>query len=263
MTDDTPHEGVSRLPASGETTAAPPRDEDASPGRTTGTMAGRRTLLMAAAALAALAVTLLAVGLDQQEPAPPQATPAVRGEAPAAPPGQPTAGKEHEGHKGDGADPAPPRGTVLTKSAPERITVPALGVDSALESLGLDAKRVMETPDDHEKAGWFTPGPTPGELGPAVIAGHVTWNGARSVFFDLAKAAKGTRIEVSRKDGKTATFTVDRVGRYPKNQFPTLEVYRNLDHAGLRLITCGGTYDEATRHYSDNVIVYASLTSVR
>lgn len=104
----------------------------------------------------------------------------------------------------------------------------------------------------------------PGELGPAVIAGHVTWNAEPAVFFDLGKAKKGTRIEVGRDDGKTAVFTVDRTVRYPMDEFPTLEVYGNLDHAGLRPITCGGAYADATHQYADDdEVVYASLTSAR
>ncbi|WP_331283966.1 class F sortase [Streptomyces sp. H39-S7] len=155
---------------------------------------------------------------------------------------------------------APVRGTVLKALAPERITIPSLKVDSSLESLGLDAHRAMQTPRDPDKAGWFTPGPTPGELGPSVIAGHVTWNQTPSVFFKLGAMKKGEIVNVTRQDGTTAVFTVERIARYPKDKFPTVEVYGNLDHAGLRLITCGGDYSAADHHYTANV-VYASLTS--
>ena len=118
----------------------------------------------------------------------------------------------------------------------------------------------METPEDPDKAGWYHPGPAPGANGPSVIAGHVTWNGAPTVFFDLARIDPGDTVEVAREDGTTAEFTVDRVRTYPKDAFPTVEVYRNLDHAGLRLITCGGDFSEADRRYADNVVVYATLT---
>ncbi|MCM2389900.1 class F sortase [Streptomyces albipurpureus] len=239
-----------------------PADGDGHPERVTGTATGRRVLLTAAAVLAVLAIALLTAGGLRQEPAPPQAdtVPTASGgvSGPPAGPDENQSGN-HEGHDASG----PPRGAVLSKSAPERIAIPALGVDSTLLDLGLDAEKAMETPDDPDRAGWFTPGPTPGELGPAVIAGHVTWNEEPAVFFELGKAEKGTLIEVGRADGKTAVFTVDRTVRYAKDEFPTVEVYRNLDHAGLRLITCGGEYDETTRRYSDNVVVYASLTSVR
>jgi sortase (surface protein transpeptidase) len=79
--------------------------------------------------------------------------------------------------------------------------------------LGLQDNGRMETPADHEKASWYEPGPTPGEQGPAVIAGHVTWNGDRSVFFDLGDLERGDRINVRREDGRTALFEVERIER--------------------------------------------------
>ncbi len=118
----------------------------------------------------------------------------------------------------------------------------------------------METPKDPAKAGWYRPGTSPGAIGPSVIAGHVTRDGVPAVFFELTELDPRDRIDVRRADGRTAEFTVDRIAVYPKNEFPTAEVYRNLDHAGLRLITCGGDYSQAGRRYADNVVVYARLT---
>ena len=121
----------------------------------------------------------------------------------------------------------------------------------------------METPKDPAKAGWYRPGTTPGAIGPSVIAGHVTWDRVPAVFFKLTELDPGDRIDVRRADGTTAVFTVDRTATYPKDDFPTVEVYRNLDHAGLRLITCGGDFSEKDSRYADNVVVYASLTGHR
>ncbi|MEU0273595.1 class F sortase [Streptomyces sp. NPDC006307] len=146
------------------------------------------------------------------------------------------------------------------KPAPRSLSIPSIGVSSSLERLGQKKDGTMETPQDPAKAGWYVPGPTPGDEGPAVIAGHVTWNGAPSVFHRLTSLKAGDPINVEREDGKTATFKVERVAQYPKNRFPTVEVYKNIDHAGLRLITCGGQYDESQRYYSDNVVVFARLS---
>ncbi|MEU6121306.1 class F sortase [Streptomyces sp. NPDC047123] len=216
---------------------------------------------LAAAAFALLAVgtALLVAGLGRQEPAPP-GPPGGDGTSGTASGRPGTAGKESPARGGpDGRDlPAP-----LAASDPVRVAIPSLDVSSSLERLGLDARKQMETPRDPAKAGWYRPGPAPGAKGPAVIAGHVTWNGTRAVFFDLAKLKKGDTVVVDRKDGVSATFTVDRVAQYPKDKFPTVDVYRNLDHAGLRLITCGGDYSAADRRYSDNVVVYATLTKTR
>jgi sortase (surface protein transpeptidase) len=121
----------------------------------------------------------------------------------------------------------------------------------------------MDVPEDPADAGWFSRGPTPGALGPAVIAGHVTWNGAPAVFHRLGTIRRGDQVAVIRKDEKTAVFTVTRVAQFSKSRFPSRAVYGTIDHAGLRLITCGGTYDAARHTYLDNVIVFARLETVR
>lgn len=159
-----------------------------------------------------------------------------------------------------GSDEAAP--AALDRSVPQRIAIPSLGVSSTLEPLRQGGDGAMTTPKDPDLAGWYEPGPTPGSRGPAVIAGHVTWNGADAVFKKLKAMKAGDAIEVTREDGKTATFTVDRVEEYPKKEFPTLDVYKNIDHAGLRLITCGGDFDADRHYYPNNVTVFASMTGV-
>src|SRR5690606_37854394 len=108
-------------------------------------------------------------------------------------------------------------------------------------------------------AGWYTGAPTPGELGPAVIAGHIDWVTGPAVFADLSEVAVDDEIVVTREDGTRAVFRVASTGQYAKDAFPTAEVYGNLDHAGLRLISCGGSWDTTTRHYRDNIVVFAEL----
>jgi sortase (surface protein transpeptidase) len=153
-------------------------------------------------------------------------------------------------------------GLVLPESHPVAISIPKIGVRSLLDDLGLDTKGAMEVPENPARAGWFSGGPAPGALGPAVIAGHVTWNG-RAVFHRLSTMRPGDQVTVTRKDGKIAVFTVTRVARFSKSQFPSRAVYGPIDHAGLRLITCGGTYDAARHKYLDNVVVFARLEAVR
>jgi hypothetical protein len=76
---------------------------------------------------------------------------------------------------------------------------------------------------------------------------------------------QGDQVSVTRKDGRTAVFTVTGVDQFSKSRFPSDEVYGAIDHAGLRLITCGGTYNPAlpSHKYRDNVIVFAKLEAVR
>ena len=90
----------------------------------------------------------------------------------------------------------------------------------------------------------------------------MTWNDP-AIFYRLGEMRRGDQVLVSRTDGRTAVFRVTRVARFAKTRFPSETVYGPIDHAGLRLITCGGTYDAARRSYLDNVIVFARLESVR
>jgi sortase (surface protein transpeptidase) len=152
-------------------------------------------------------------------------------------------------------------GLVLPESDPVSVSIPRIGVRSTLVHLGLK-DGAMEVPRDPAVAGWFAGGPAPGALGPAVIAGHVTWDGSPAVFFRLGTMRGGDEVTVTRKDGKTAVFTVSRVAQFSKSRFPGRAVYGAIDHAGLRLITCGGTYDAARHRYLDNVVVFARLETV-
>lgn len=151
----------------------------------------------------------------------------------------------------------------LARALPERIEIPKLGVDAPVMELGLSADQSIEEPplSPPNITGWYEYGPTPGELGPAVVLGHVDAHGEAAVFFRLKELGKGDKIRVVRKDGSVAVFAVDQVKRYPKEDFPTQRVYGNLDHAGIRLITCGGVFNDQSGHYKDNVIAFGQLVS--
>ena len=154
-------------------------------------------------------------------------------------------------------------GLVLPESDPVTLSIPRIGAHAGFVELGLNKDGTMEVPTKGTDAGWFSRAPAPGALGPAVIAGHVRWKGAPGVFSRLGTMRRGDRVSVTRKDGRTAVFTVSRVARFSKSQFPSRAVYGAIDHAGLRLITCAGTYDAASQRYSDNVVVFARLVAVR
>jgi LPXTG-site transpeptidase (sortase) family protein len=142
-------------------------------------------------------------------------------------------------------------------AAPMRVRVPAIGVDSDLVRLGVDEDRALVPPSDFATAGWFAGGPAPGETGPAVIAGHVDSYRGPAVFFRLTELELGDEVLVDRDDGTMARFRVTAVDRYPKDEFPTEQVYGPTPHAELRLITCGGEFDRDVRSYQDNVVVSA------
>jgi sortase (surface protein transpeptidase) len=156
-------------------------------------------------------------------------------------------------------DPAAP--TDRSDATPVSVTIPAIGVSSSLEDLHRGAAGELDPPKDWDSAGWFSDGIVPGEVGPAVIAGHVDSPTAAAVFFRLDELVAGDEIHVAMSDGTTRTFTVDRSERAAKSAFPTSDVYGTAPTPQLRLITCDGTFDTATGHYTDNLIVFADLSS--
>lgn len=223
---------------------------------------GRRLVRIAAPVVVALAALVVADPAAAPEAAGrvPDGTPPSAGSAPFA--GAPVGGAvppaAASGTAGSAAPALLPEGPVaLVRSEPVRLRVDRLGVDTAPVPLGLHPDGSMEVPDDAGTVGWFTGAPTPGELGPAVLAAHVDWKGLPGAFADLDVLEAGDEIHVDRADGTTVVFAVSRVGQYPKAEFPTEEVYGDLDHAGLRLITCGGAFDRTADSYTDNIVVFA------
>ena len=150
---------------------------------------------------------------------------------------------------------------TLPRSRPVGLSIPSIGVRaSTVVNLGKDVNGNLQVPKDFGTPGWFTDGPAPGQYGPAVIAGHVDSTNGPAIFYRLGALRRGAAVVVSRADGSTARFSVDKVERYAKNRFPTVAVYGDTTHRSeLRLITCAGTFDRSTGHYLDNVVAYAHL----
>ena len=151
---------------------------------------------------------------------------------------------------------------ALARSVPVRLEIPAIGVDTPVMRLGLDADGTVQVPpiEANAPAGWYQGSPTPGQSGPSVILAHVTVGQfGNGVFLHLARLRKGDRVTVRLQDGASAVFTVYKVQTVSKADFPTSEVYGNVDRPELRLITCGGPRNSSGHGYLDNVLVFASL----
>ena len=148
----------------------------------------------------------------------------------------------------------------MNASKPKQITVSRLGIDYGIVELGQNADETMETPPLFDMvAGWYKYSPTPGEIGPSIIVGHIdTYKGA-SVFWRLREIVPGDEVSILREDGSTVRFKVTGLKQFEQSNFPTEEVYGNTDDAQLRLITCGGTFDKKTLHYSENTVVFATM----
>ena len=151
-------------------------------------------------------------------------------------------------------------GPFLPESIPVSLSIPKLKIDTTFtEPLGLDADGAVEVPDDYVRVGWYKNSPTPGELGPAVILGHVDSREGPAVFFSLGQLREGDDIFISRSDGSTAHFQIVMLERYEQEVFPTAKVYGDINYAGLRLITCTGTFERWKQRYTQNLVVYAKL----
>jgi hypothetical protein len=154
------------------------------------------------------------------------------------------------------AGPTLPKAPALT-GKPTEVRIPTIAVDTTLETLNLDKTGVLEPPS-FAHAGWYAGGTVPGDIGPAVIAGHIDSTKGPSVFYRLHELRAGDQVQVKR-GVRWLTFTVVSTGRYPKTGFPTAQVYGPTFTPQLRLITCGGSFDSAKRSYVDNVVVYAVM----
>jgi len=139
---------------------------------------------------------------------------------------------------------------------PTRLRVRAIGVDTPLETLRLGTDGELQPPRTNDRAGWYADGTAPGDMGPAVLAGHVDSKQGPAVFYRLREITAGDKIEVTRGE-RTVTFTVTSTAWYSKKAFPTEEVYGPTPDRQLRLITCGGVFDRTLRSYKDNLVVYA------
>lgn len=161
----------------------------------------------------------------------------------------------------------PPAHEPLDGAAPEHVEVPSVGIAAPVIARGLDDDGAIDPPPYGmpKTAGWYGDGTRPGAKGAALFVGHVDTDTRPAVFYGLSAVEPGARIEVTRSDGSVAEFTVDDVQLVTRERFDAQKAYgpREDGRAELRLITCGGTYDQKTRSYTANVIVSAYLTGAK
>jgi hypothetical protein len=207
----------------------------------------RRPLLAGIALAAALALTGCVTTAPAARPHPASSSAAVRPDAARA-----------AGFQDPAADAAQP----ASATRPVRVVIPTIKVDASLVDLARGSDGVLQAPPSNEldKAGWYAKGTVPGRTGPAVIAGHVDWVDRVAVFHRLGELRPGDVITVVMNDGSRVRFAVDDVRTVSKLRFPTASVYGPTPDPQLRVITCGGPWDEARNIYSENVVVSASET---
>ncbi|MBX4186914.1 MAG: class F sortase [Candidatus Doudnabacteria bacterium] len=146
---------------------------------------------------------------------------------------------------------------------PARIRIPSLKVDAPVVELGLNQDQTLEVPKNSTDVGWYKYSPAPGGKGPAIMVGHLDSTRGAAVFYRLKDLKTGDMVELEREDHSIAVFRVDSKEEYSQDNFPTDKVYGAIDHAGIRLITCTGTYSILKGRYSDNLVVYGTLVDIR
>ncbi|MGW5788907.1 class F sortase [Streptomyces sp. NPDC003757] len=225
-------------------TPVPPDDET-----TTGQGSRSGLMVLCAVALLILAVSLVG-GNDTSADSSRPPLPAQPGtSAPAGPRATAAA---------TGAASAP----ALPRSRPVRLLIPDISVDAPFTDLAIGAKGQLQPPPagNTNLVGWYAKGASPGEKGTSIIAGHVDTKTSAAVFARLDQLDEGDEFQVVRADGRKATFEVDSLETFEKDDFPSDRVYGDADRPEVRLITCAGDYDHKAKDYTDNLVVFAHLT---
>jgi hypothetical protein len=140
---------------------------------------------------------------------------------------------------------------------PSRVVIHAIGVDAPIVPVGVAPSNTMQIPADISIVGWYRFGPSPGEPGSAILAGHVDSRvQGRGVFFFLRQLAPGDSLVIRYSDGGSKVFRVVARRSYAKNHLPSM-LFRRSGGPVLTLLTCGGSFDRIRRQYADNVAVFA------
>ncbi|WP_240999798.1 class F sortase, partial [Streptomyces sp. Tu 4128] len=180
-----------------------------------------------------------------------------------AQPAQPaTSASPKAGPSATGASRTRPAGPVLPRSKPVRLLIPDISVDAPFTDLAIGTGGQLQPPPaaDTNLVGWYAKGVSPGERGTSIIAGHVDTKTSAAVFARLGQLDEGDVFHVRRADGRKASFEVDGLETFAKDEFPSRRVYGDTDRAEVRLITCAGDYDRQAKDYTDNLVVFAHLT---
>jgi Sortase domain len=160
------------------------------------------------------------------------------------------------------ATPAKVATLATVRSTPVELKIPAIALTVSLSTLGLNADGTVQVPTNVQQPGWYGLGPSPGEMGSAVILGHVDSQAGPAVFFKLQSLVAGDVVDTSLADGVTAQFKVTSVATYLKTNFPDQAVYTSHGYGALQLVTCGGVFDTQTGHYLSNIVVYTTLVAI-
>ncbi|MDO8499581.1 MAG: class F sortase [bacterium] len=140
---------------------------------------------------------------------------------------------------------------------PVRLKIPKININAVIEQVGILPDGSMGVPKLPRNTAWFKLGPRPGEVGSAVIDGHINWwNGATAVFAKLNKLKPGDKITVLDDKKNAITFVVKKTRLYGAKEDAS-DVFSSGDgRAHLNLITCGGVWNKRAKEYSKRLVVF-------
>lgn len=146
-----------------------------------------------------------------------------------------------------------------SKALPVRLIIPNINVNATVKDVGVTSKGIMGVPKNAMDAGWFNLGPRPGEMGSAVIAGHLNGeSGQEAVFTNLNKLVKGDQLYVENDKGEIFTFVVRESRIYGLGYAD--DVFSRNDGVHLNLVTCDGVWDGGIKSYSKRLVVFSDIT---
>jgi len=150
------------------------------------------------------------------------------------------------------------RAILAPAAPPVRLTIPAIGVDAPVEQVGMDSQGRMAVPSQPDHVAWYSPGVVPGDVGDAVIDGHLDWTSGPAVFVRLGQLRSGDRIVVTRADQSQATFVVDSTATYAFDA-RVQDLFTRTGVPSLSLLTCSGSWDRQRATYLTRLAVHATL----
>ena len=155
------------------------------------------------------------------------------------------------------ATPAP---TVVAPQTGDRLLIPAIDVNAAIDPVGIDREGKVAAPSSPMSVGWYRLGEQPGDPGSALFDGHLDWAGGHGVFWNLRMLNRGDRVSVLR-GGRRFDFAVTAARRYAFNQPPPATLFARSGPSTLALITCDGAWDGARHSYLQRLVVEAALAT--
>lgn len=148
--------------------------------------------------------------------------------------------------------------TSTVPLTPQRLRIPSVGVDTAVESVGVNEQGNMKAPENWRHVSWYESGFAPGESGNAVFSGHLDWDDNEAVFWDLNKLQAGDMVHVT-EDNRQLSYMVTKRERYDYRVADTSDVFGSSSISQIKLITCDGEFFEGSDTYQKRLIVTAQL----